>query len=95
MLLRGTAPDEWTYVDRVLMIAHVLAGDMLCTGCGQPKHESYNPDSEGWYDVRDATCQGCAAVEQDSKAHKDHDHARKVWVVDDRPADVELKPWSP
>lgn len=68
---------------------------MVCAGCGQPKNESYNPDSEGYYEIHDYTCQGCAAVEQDSKAHKDYDHARKVTVVDARPPDVELKPFNP
>ena len=94
MMLRGTPPDEWSYVDRVLMVAYVLAQDMLCPGCGQPKHETYNDDSEGWYEVRDATCQGCAEVERDSKQHQGVDHSRKVWVVDTRPPEVELRPMT-
>lgn len=83
-------------MDRTLAIAHTLTADLLCSGCGQPKHEAYNPDSEGWYEVRDATCNGCAAAAKDADRHKDAvDHERKVWIVDSRPADVKLKPWSP
>lgn len=94
MILRGAPTGEWSYVDRVLMVAYVIAQDMLCSGCGQPRDESYNDDSAGWYETRDATCQGCAAVERDAKDRKDTDHARKVWVVDTRPPEVELRPMT-
>lgn len=83
-------------MDRVLAVAHVLAGEMLCPDCGQPKHEAFNPDSEGWYEARDATCAGCAALAADSDAHKDGDRpGRKAWTVDTRPADLPLMPWAP
>lgn len=84
-------------MDSILSLAHTLTEDMRCPGCGMPKHEAYNPDSAGWYEVRDTTCNGCAAVSKDADRHKDSDHdpARKVWVVDERPPDMKLKPWSP
>lgn len=79
-------------MDSILAHAHTLAEQMVCPGCGQPKHEAYNPDSEGWYVVDDVICQGCAAVSRDADIHKDHQTERKVWVVDERPPDVKLKP---
>jgi hypothetical protein len=64
-----------------------------------PKHEAYNPDSAGWYAVRDTTCNGCAAVSKDAddqrRRENDPGPERKVWVVDERPPDQKLRPWSP
>jgi hypothetical protein len=73
----------------------VLAGDMVCPDCGQPKHEAYNPDSLAWYSVHDATCSGCSAIADDRDDRKDQRDDRKAWVVNDRPADVPLMPWTP
>lgn len=94
-ILRGRKGKRFTYVDRVLAIAHVMAENMLCPDCGQPKHEAYNPDSEGWYATKDETCNGCLALSQDSKAHKDGEYQpeRKVHVIDERPPDVALQPY--
>lgn len=77
-------------------MASVLADDMRCTGCGQLKSEAWNPDAEGWYEVHEATCQGCASIEQKRESDgKDYHPDVKRWVVDTRPADVELRPWAP
>lgn len=92
-MLRGS-DGGWTHTDRVLAVAAVLAEDMRCPGCGQPKHEAWNPDSEGWYEHREATCQGCRALELDAD-HRKQEPGKKRWVVDTRPADVELMPWNP
>ena len=80
-----------------MALAHTLTEDMRCPGCGMPKHEAYNPDSAGWYAIRDTTCNGCVAVAKDAERDKDKppDHSRKVWVVDERPPHVKLKPWNP
>lgn len=91
-ILRG-ADAGWTHTDRVLAVAATLAEEMRCPGCGQPKHESWNPDSEGWYEDRSATCQGCRVLELDSS--KQPPPGQKRWVVDTRPLDVELTPWQP
>lgn len=83
-------------MDSILALAHTIAEQMTCSGCGMPKNEAYNPDSEGWYTVRDATCNGCVVVAKDADRHKDtHQPERKVWVIDERPPDVKLKPWTP
>jgi hypothetical protein len=73
----------------------VLAGDLVCPECGQPKHEAFNPDALAWYSVHDATCAGCAAIADDQANRKTEQPERKVWVVDDRPPDVPLMPWTP
>jgi len=94
VLLRGGEP-EWTFVDRVLAVASVLADDLRCSGCGQPKSEAWNPDSEGFYEAHDAICQGCAAVRRDSEGERESLPERKVWVMDTRPKDHQLRPWNP
>lgn len=68
---------------------------MRCSGCGQPKHESWNPDSAGWYEVKEATCQGCAALEQRRELDDGYEPESKRWVLDTRPADKPLRPWDP
>lgn len=95
VVLRGRETREWTVTDRILAVALTLSADLVCSGCGQPKHESYNPDSDGWYEVHDAVCNACAEVEKDAKANSDHDHSRKAWVVDTRPPDQPLRDWNP
>lgn len=94
LILRGV-DEPWSFTDRVLAVASVIADGLLCPGCGQPKHESWNPDSQGWYEVKEATCQGCAAVEQRRDLDDKFEPETKRWVVDTRPADVELRPWAP
>jgi hypothetical protein len=96
-ILRGTSSKKWTHEDRVLAVAHVMAGDLICPDCGQPKHESFNPDSEGWYTVKEEICNGCLAISRDQKARKDGDYQPevKLHVVDERPPDELLRPWTP
>lgn len=61
-----------------------MSKDFLCSGCGQPKHEAWNPDAEGYYETREAECWGCVALAQDEKRNKDGErrHERKVWVTE-------------
>ena len=96
VILRGAKGKRWTTVDRTLAVALTLSQDLICSGCGQPKHEAWNPDSEGYYEAKDAECQGCAELARDSKKHEDHDPARKVWTINTRTAeDPPLRPWKP
>jgi hypothetical protein len=85
----------WTFTDRVLAAASILAEDMRCSGCGQPKMESWNPDSEGYYLAHTATCQGCAALKSHTEDEKEHHPERKHWVEDTRPPGQRLREWSP
>lgn len=82
-------------MDRVLAIAAVQADDMRCPGCGHPKHEAWNPDSSGWYELREAECEGCAPVQRASANDKTHRPQLKRWTVDERPPSEELAPWQP
>lgn len=95
VILRGRQSREWTTADRTLAVALTLSKDLLCPGCGQPKHEAWNPDSEGWFDVKEAICQSCAALAHDGDSREKHDSARHVWTINDRPADQPLRPWQP
>lgn len=92
-ILRGT-PPQWTFADQVLAMATTLAEEMRCAGCGMPKHESYNPDSEGHYEPREATCNGCAALRRASEGEREHRPEVKRWVKDVRPIDEPLRPWK-
>ena len=93
-MLRGD-DTGWTFTDRVLAVAAMLADDLRCPGCGHPKHEAWNPDSTGWYEIREAECQGCAAIELAAEGDKKPRAELKRWVQDVRPPEVELRPWSP
>lgn len=84
-------------MDRCLAVASVLSEDLRCSGCGMPRHEAWNPDSDGYYEVKTAECQGCAAIERDRKRDKDEPHQpeKKTWVIDTRPPDEPLREWNP
>jgi hypothetical protein len=45
----------------------------LCPGCGQPKHESFDPANEERYEAERLICYSCAT--RDRKAHKAHEAA--------------------
>jgi hypothetical protein len=94
VILRG-ADDGWTFTDRVLAAASILAEDLRCPGCGQSKEEAWNPDSEGYFEAHEATCQGCAEVRRSSEGEKEHHPERKIWVMNTRPPDVQLREWTP
>lgn len=94
VLLRGTEP-VWSFVDRVLSVAYVLSEDMRCPGCGQPKHEAWNPDSEGYYEFHDAICQGCAELHRGNEDKQEYQPERKTFLIDTRPKDQPLRPWDP
>lgn len=69
--------------------------DSLCGGCGQPKDIAYNPDADGWFEAETVTCAGCAAQQQHGrKQGKEAPAGQKVYVLDTRPPDLELMPWS-
>jgi hypothetical protein len=97
VVLRGAKGKKFTRVDRILMVAYAMMPDLVCPGCGQPKHEALNPDSDAWYETRHETCHGCKAIDLDQKNTKDSDHtlADKTFVIDTRPPDEPLRPWTP
>jgi predicted Fe-S protein YdhL (DUF1289 family) len=98
-MLRGEPRDgPWSRLDSILAAAHTLSKDLLCSGCGQPRHEAWNPDSEGYYELREEYCQGCAELERDEKLHKDAESRRDrhVWITErpDHPHG-KLRPYAP
>jgi hypothetical protein len=96
VILRGAKPAEgWTFADRALAVASMLADELRCPGCGQLKAESWNPDSAGWYEAHEATCQGCDALERRRESDDQYEPEVKRWVVDTRPPDNPLKEWQP
>ncbi len=85
-------------MDAILATAYTLSKDLLCRGCGMPKFESWNPDSEGYYEIREEWCQGCAEIERDEKLHKDAEARRdRIVMVRERPDHPhgKLRPWTP
>lgn len=51
------------------------------------KHRSHNPDMDGWYDVEEDVCYGCAAVET-HVANKDVKGSTKLYVRDTGPTQL-------
>lgn len=45
--------------------------DRLCSGCGQRRDLAWNPDTEGWWDIHEAVCEACAAIDREQKKTKD------------------------
>lgn len=84
-------------MDAILATAHTLSKDLLCSGCGQPRHEAWNPDAAGFYEVHEAECFACSELAADEKRHKDGEYQleRKVWVAEhkDHPHG-KLKPYT-
>lgn len=85
-------------MDAILATAHTLSADLLCRGCGQVKHEAWNPDSDGFYELHEEWCNGCAELHRDDERNKDSDPRRDriVYVSerDDHPHG-RLRPWTP
>lgn len=82
--------------DRLLSMALLAYEDSMCPGCGQPKDVTFNPDADGWFEVQEITCAGCAAQQQHTKQHRSQKTERpglKTFVIDTRPPDLELMPW--
>ena len=71
-------------MDAILATAYTLSKDLLCSGCGMPKFEAWNPDSGGYYEIQEEWCSGCAAIEQDEKRNKDANGRRDriTWVTE-------------
>lgn len=44
--------------------------DETCSGCGQPRHESFSPDSQDGYEARKLKCFACEARDQASHQYE-------------------------
>jgi hypothetical protein len=87
-------PGKWSDRDLLLSMALTAYEESLCSGCGQPKDEAYNPDAEGWYEAHEVTCAGCKAQQDHGNGKKEPTPGAKVYVVDSRPAEVKSRSWS-
>ena len=58
----GPGDEAWTEDDVELALAWKVVTGENCAGCGQPRVESFDPDSE--YDTTLLHCHACAAREE-------------------------------
>lgn len=83
MLLGDDDPTHrlWsTEKNRLLATALTIHESQVCHGCGQPLHESTDPNGPD-YSVEDYMCRGCAAM---SDAGSEHDEPGTHWYLDVR-----------
>lgn len=87
-LIRSFASPAWTPDDHDVMIALAEYEATLCRGCGHPKDWAWHPgnESEGWFELVEFTCQGCATM---------HGPEQAVYktVIDTYPPDRPRAPW--
>lgn len=68
----------------------------MCSGCGQPKDEAWNPDAAGWYEAHeDLACAGCAALHEHAEKTTEAPAGAKVYLVNTLPKGQALAPWTP
>lgn len=65
MLLGDDEPrhSRWGERNRLLAGALTIFESMTCGGCGQPSHESTDPDGPD-YSAEDQLCRACAVLSQ-------------------------------
>jgi hypothetical protein len=93
-VLRGRR-RKWTDRDRLLVVAWQIYQDSLCSDCGQNRERAFNPDMDGWFEVKSLTCHACAALETHRDNRKDLKRANKDYVIDTRPVTDRPAPWVP
>lgn len=54
---------DWSDSDRGWALALLAEEADECSGCGQPRAESYSEESEGRYSARVQVCQACLVAE--------------------------------
>lgn len=87
--------QRWTDSDRLLILAWQMYQDSLCNDCGQDRERAYNPDMDGWYEVKPIECHACAALEQHRDGQKKPNRAVKEYLIDGGPPADKLLPWIP
>jgi hypothetical protein len=80
--LRGSKRLRWSEVDRLLALALTLYEDGLCSGCGQPKRLTMDPDlADEWTTTDPFVCAGCVTLSVIAKQNKDADHPHSMRYV--------------
>lgn len=55
----------YTEEDRALVLALRHYDASLCDGCGQPKHEAWHSEMDGFYEGEMYVCHACTAIRGD------------------------------
>ena len=76
----GKGHGQWSSRNRALAETLTLYESSTCDGCGQPVAESFNPETEGHYDVIEVTCVGCRAKEIHQQDNKDPEPGTKLRI---------------
>lgn len=75
----------WSPKDRELAKALLLHERSACHGCGNPVHESHDPDKLGWYNVERVTCTACFAIAKAQEEDKgDMPGTKYLATIDDK-----------
>lgn len=57
----------YTEDDRALLLALADYEASLCPGCGEPKHEAWHSELDGFYEGDRLVCHACTARRDDDK----------------------------
>ena len=80
MLRLGREPGKaWLPSDVMLALALTEYEAGLCDGCGQPMHQSMDPETEGrWVAPPPARCHACTAIEHRSADYGQNEAPRAL-----------------
>lgn len=71
----GPGEPAWLPEDTDAALEWLEHQESLCGGCGRPRHESFDPDSEDSYDAHVLVCHACRAREQRAAEMRSGDNA--------------------
>ena len=66
----------WTDADRFDALVWQTVDDDTCSGCGQPRTESMDPDNQGAYAAKRFVCFACEAKHRAEEQMTDRDALR-------------------
>lgn len=67
----GPGDEVWTEDDVEYALEWRALDEANCSGCGQPRADSFDPANADAYDVRSLRCHACAAREETSHQFSD------------------------
>lgn len=85
------APDEplWTDDDIDAALAYMDHLDSLCSGCGHPRNETFDPENFMAYHTEAYRCHACADRDMTQRARSENDNASNdgMYLVVERKGD--------
>ena len=66
----GTGRKRWQRLDVTLATALTIHEAGLCSGCGQPRSLSHDPDMTGMFAVRESQCVACEVLDRDRESDR-------------------------